>query len=336
VIVYHGWNGHIYLSTSLNGIDWQSPVKIVTASSGRRTWYPTIIGDTDLKAGKVARLYYSDMGSSSRNFTSRAIIFDEAPTYKPTGWLFEKIGSFAMQGSFDSLSSETYRILSFEGTLSETATYGYHYRKIEGSFESSFRLRIDNDFPGNIGYAIRAGVNDSDEEIMLAYNGNKIVLKNGNELVGGLSGNTVTVQVKKIDKDLTISYKNQVGEWVVIYNKVWNWSSSLIGFFTMGAPDQPAMGYVSELKIEPFIPVGIERLANADLFVYPNPAKDTLHIVGRESIKRIMLMNLQGQIFRDTTDFDILSISDLSNGVYVLKIVRTNGQLEWYKIIIER
>jgi hypothetical protein len=336
VIVYHGWNGNIYLSTSLNGIDWEYPSNIVAASSGRRAWYPTIIGDTDTRAGKVARLYYADIGGSSRNFLARAVIFDEVPVHKPVGWLFEKIGSFSMLGSFDSLSAGAYRILSFEGLINETPTYGYHYKETEGSFENSFRLDIDNDRPGAIGYAIRAGRNNSDDELVFTYTGSKIVLKNGTELATGLTGSKVSLTVRKIDKELTISYKNQAGEWVLIHSQAWNWSTSLIGFFTEGSPDKPAMGYINEFKLVPIVPVGIESPSLTQWFVYPNPVKDSLHIPDPAGVSRIILKSLEGKVLRDIAGAEIIFTTDLVNGVYMLEIFRSNGQREFHRVVIER
>jgi len=161
-------------------------------------------------------------------------------------------------------------------------------------------------------------------------------MKDGTELLGGLSGGPVSILVRKIDKDLTISYKNQADEWIVVHSTEWNRSTSLVGFFTTGSPDKPSIGYVSELTLEPFIPVGVDQLESADLFVYPNPVNNAINIIGREDVKRIMLMNSEGRILQDTTDCDKLSIENLSNGIYVLKIVRANGHYEWHKIIVKR
>jgi len=336
VIVYHGWNGNIYLSTSANGIEWESPVKIVTASSGNRVWYPTIIGETDLAAGKVARLYYADFAGNGRNFISRAIIFDETPAFKPNSWLYEKIGSFKMKGSFDSLSSGDYRIVAFEGNINENAAYGYHYQEIDGFFESSFRLYIDEDFPGPVGCAIRAGSNNSDEEIVLVYDGNKIFLKNGVELLGGLSGDSISLSIKMANEELTVSYKNDEENWIDIFNTTWNDSFNHLGFFTTASLDKPSIGYVSDLKIEPIVIVGTEKFIESELIIYPNPVKRTINITGGSKMNRVILMHYDGRIVRDTTNVDQLSIRDLSNGIYLLKIIKSIGEYEYQKIIIER
>ena len=338
VITYHGWNRSIYLSTSANGIDWEVPANIIAPSGQRRVWYPTIIGETDVSAGKVARIYYADMSPdlSDRNFVSRAIIFDEDVTFKPNNWMYEKIGNFSMKGSYDSLGSGAYRITAFEGSLGESVTYGYHYQDVEGSFEASFRLSLNEDMPGPVGCAIRAGVKDTDEELLFFFNGSDILSGDGTGLAGGISGDTVAVSVKKINDALTISYRDENGNWSLIQSATWNDPSCLLGFFSIGSPDQPSMGYVSDLILEPVIPVGIDRIETDKLIVYPNPITNNIYIEGSESVQRVVLMNFEGRILYDMTACDRLAGDKLSKGVYVLKILRTNGQVEYHKVMIER
>ena len=80
VMVWHGWNpGNIYISVSTDGIDWDTPQSIIVSELGGRAWYPTIIGSTDLVAGKVAKIYYADFSSdlSYRKFKVRTITFND-------------------------------------------------------------------------------------------------------------------------------------------------------------------------------------------------------------------------------------------------------------------
>lgn len=78
VMVYHGWDpANIYVSTSADGIDWDTPQSIISSAIGGKAWYPTIIGDTDVKAGQTAKIYYADIASnfSYRMFKAREIKF---------------------------------------------------------------------------------------------------------------------------------------------------------------------------------------------------------------------------------------------------------------------
>ena len=78
VMVWHGWNPtRIYISASDDGITWDTPKSIIVSEIGGRAWYPTIIGNTDVEAGQVAKIYYADIAAdfSYRNFKSRTITF---------------------------------------------------------------------------------------------------------------------------------------------------------------------------------------------------------------------------------------------------------------------
>lgn len=78
VMVWHGWNPtSIYISASDDGITWDTPKSIIVSEIGGRAWYPTIIGNTDVEAGQVAKIYYADIAAdfSYRNFKSRTITF---------------------------------------------------------------------------------------------------------------------------------------------------------------------------------------------------------------------------------------------------------------------
>ena len=76
VMVYHGWDGNIYITTSEDGIDWDVPQSIISSSTGGKAWYPTIIGETDVKAGMTAKIYYADfLSTGGRLFKVREIKF---------------------------------------------------------------------------------------------------------------------------------------------------------------------------------------------------------------------------------------------------------------------
>lgn len=80
VIVWGGWAWvpfDIFISASVDLIHWETPRSVVSSVDGGFAWYPTIIGETNVKAGKEARLYYADMESdfSQRDFIGRTITF---------------------------------------------------------------------------------------------------------------------------------------------------------------------------------------------------------------------------------------------------------------------
>lgn len=78
IIVYGGWDGSIYISSSTDMLNWDLPEVLVISDQDGRAWYPTVISDMgDTLAGKSARLYYADIANdfSSRKFYARTITF---------------------------------------------------------------------------------------------------------------------------------------------------------------------------------------------------------------------------------------------------------------------
>lgn len=58
VMVYAGWDNVIYMSTSDDGLDWESPMAITDANAETAT-YPNLIGDNgDTEGGEIVKLYY--------------------------------------------------------------------------------------------------------------------------------------------------------------------------------------------------------------------------------------------------------------------------------------
>jgi hypothetical protein len=86
VMVWHGWSPpRIYISVSEDGINWDEPKSIIVSSILGRAWYPTIIGNTDVEAGQIAKIYYADIANdfSYRNFETRTITFFDSNNTSP-------------------------------------------------------------------------------------------------------------------------------------------------------------------------------------------------------------------------------------------------------------
>lgn len=70
--------------------------------------------------------------------------------------------------------------------------------------------------------------------------------------------------------------------------------------------------------------------------VYPNPAKDIIHIDG-ENLNCAVLYNSNGQIISIVEIIDnALNVNELENGVYYLSIINKNGESAIHKIIVSR
>lgn len=77
IMVYGGWDGVLYISGSPNLIDWDDPKPIARTELGGGLANPTIIGQSDTRAGRTARLYYQDYsaGEKTKQFRVRSIAF---------------------------------------------------------------------------------------------------------------------------------------------------------------------------------------------------------------------------------------------------------------------
>ncbi|HKL32818.1 MAG TPA: T9SS type A sorting domain-containing protein, partial [Tangfeifania sp.] len=55
------------------------------------------------------------------------------------------------------------------------------------------------------------------------------------------------------------------------------------------------------------------------LMIYPNPAKNTIHLKGIDRIVKIQIINFEGKIIKQSTTNKTLDISELKPGIYILK-----------------
>lgn len=79
-------------------------------------------------------------------------------------------------------------------------------------------------------------------------------------------------------------------------------------------------------------PVGVEDYTFENT-VYPNPASDMIHINTTNNVQRVEIFNMQGQLVKvETSEVTGVSIKDLANGVYTLKLTTDNG-ISMHKII---
>lgn len=83
-----------------------------------------------------------------------------------------------------------------------------------------------------------------------------------------------------------------------------------------------------------FLPVGIADNAGETLSVgvYPNPASDLLTVTGVPENSRIEVLDAMGCL-RLTSNRSCFSISSLSAGVYMLRVLLPNGHISHHKIV---
>lgn len=82
--------------------------------------------------------------------------------------------------------------------------------------------------------------------------------------------------------------------------------------------------WIDNVKIE-----GTTGIAENDKFgvsIYPNPATDVINITTDNQVQRVEIFNMQGQLVKvESGEVTSVSVKDLANGVYTMKLTTDNG-----------
>ena len=81
-----------------------------------------------------------------------------------------------------------------------------------------------------------------------------------------------------------------------------------------------------------------ENKKNATTYFYPQPARDNIYFNDSDQIKSVKLFNILG---KEVATYDILtansvSISELPQGLYLIKLQTVRGEEKLQKLIIKR
>lgn len=97
--------------------------------------------------------------------------------------------------------------------------------------------------------------------------------------------------------------------------------------------DNGKFGAQATYMLDVTTPAGIEEVALESTTVYPNPATDVLNINTNENVQRVEIFNMQGQLVKaENGTVNHISVKDLSNGLYTVKLTTDNGT-SMHKII---
>ena len=80
--------------------------------------------------------------------------------------------------------------------------------------------------------------------------------------------------------------------------------------------------------------VGIKDYVAA-LHLYPNPANDVVNISGAD-IANVKIFNSMGQLLLSQHNKNVINVSELINGIYILSIELSTGYIIYRKVIINR
>ena len=127
-------------------------------------------------------------------------------------------------------------------------------------------------------------------------------------------------QINAYDEPISIDLDDYIGRNIKIgfrgYNAVGEWLA-----FDW---------FVDDVKVVPTdtVDVSVNELAALRLNVYPNPAKDVVHIEAAQAIQMVQLMDIRGVVLEERkagVNQVELSLEGYSEGVYVVRVVTEDG-----------
>jgi len=112
-----------------------------------------------------------------------------------------------------------------------------------------------------------------------------------------------------------------------------------IGTVKVIAVAQDGSGVKAEKTVKFYYPFKGEQVPGTDYAVYPNPVRDVLHVAGTSDLKRVELLDVSGKVLKtaisNRKDEVLISMSDLSAGVYFLRCYADSGEVITKKVVKE-
>ena len=71
-----------------------------------------------------------------------------------------------------------------------------------------------------------------------------------------------------------------------------------------------------------------------NIFIFPNPADDKISIQSKNEIREIALLDMKGEILLKTKFTSSINVSNISNGIYLIKCSYVNGEISYHKVNI--
>lgn len=97
--------------------------------------------------------------------------------------------------------------------------------------------------------------------------------------------------------------------------------------------NNPDISIPIKLKISD---IGVDEHVTDKYNLYPNPAKDIIHIDG-DDLNCAVLYNSKGQMISIIGIVNnVINVKELDNGIYYLNIINTKGENSMSKIIVSR
>lgn len=350
VMVYHGWDGGIYVTLSSDGVSWEYPKMIISKQSYNR-WYPTIIGETDTKAGRLDRLYYAEFNSSGRKMAARDILFDTTDynygnLVNP--WDAQNIGSYNFSGKAG-IENE---ILTIRGTTNnlfdENDAFYFMYQNVVESGEISCRLTSQTGM-NNMAYSgimLRSSTDPGSTFISMcrkSLTDSIVIIYRDSE---DQKSKTETIllnndwfKIQKEDSKIELFSSEDGISWESLFSVTLELSSNfLAGLISTTHDENNFCTTTFENTLVNFRLINVDRVKSDAFHIYPNPAKNRLYInlQNETDMFSYRLIDISGKIYRKGQlkgMFSELDISDLpSNQYFIVQIFDGNLNVHGDKI----
>ncbi|MEX2369549.1 MAG: T9SS type A sorting domain-containing protein [Bacteroidales bacterium] len=352
VMTYHGWDGGIYVTLSSDGIQWEYPKKIIS-KEGHNRWYPTIIGETDTKAGKLARIYYAEFNASGRQMAARDILFDTIDYNIDYGamidpWEAQNVGSFSFPGKAGIRNG----MITITGTTNilfgEYDAFYYMYQKVTGNGEISAKLTSQTGV-NNMAYSgimLRSSSASASDFISISRKSLTDTLiisyRDANTQLSKtktISGNFNWLKIKKEGSAMELLFSEDGISWNPAFSVLMELSTDFIaGLFTTSHNESNFCTATFENTLVNFRLVNVDKVKSEAIRIHPNPAIDKIYITIQNEIDMYSytLMDIFGKIYKKGqlkgkySELDILDLS--SSQLYILQIFDGNKDVHGAKI----
>ena len=84
--------------------------------------------------------------------------------------------------------------------------------------------------------------------------------------------------------------------------------------------------YLDDFNYHDMFFVGTEDNVFTNFILFPNPAKDVMHISSQATIKNSRVYDILGNIIKETSGLNSIDISNLSSGVYFIEVSTDTGK----------
>ncbi len=355
VMSYHGWDGGIYLTLSSDGINWEYPKKIISKDTYNR-WYPTIIGETDTKAGKLARLYYAEFNSSGRKMAARDILFDTIEYNYDYGeltdpWAAQNVGSYSFPGKAGIRDG----MITMTGTTNvlfgEYDAFYFMYNKVLGSGEISSLLTSQTDV-NNMAYSglmLRSSLSSGSTFISISRKSltDTIVINyrdtgTQKSKIETIVTNNNWFKIQKEESNLKLLISEDGTSWESVSSIELELPAEFYaGLFTTNHDKANFCTATFENTMLNFNPDKVYLVKSDLIDIYPNPAGNSIIIdlQNERAVFSYKLVNMSGRIYREdrlkglSSELDISGLP--SDQFFIVQLFESNLYIHGEKIYKE-